>query len=201
MTTLARAIVQLDGWDGGPGVNVWTFSSGTGGVVWDDTDLAQIHSDLAAGYNVIDNYIQGGINITIPNVYDLFDVNTGNIVDQRVHGTQTVINTGGGKSAVSRATQVCLGLVGDKYIAGRRVRGRKFFGPANSLCVDSATGLVASSAVTAFESAFEGMLTGLGPRVAVYRRPTSKGGADGDYADVGSFKVMRKPSVLRSRRD
>jgi hypothetical protein len=83
-------------------------------------------------------------------------------------------------------------------VGNRRLRGGIYLGPIADFAITS-TGAIQSAANAAVASAYQAMISGIGPRLQVYHRPV--GGSGGVAGDVTGVTVMPLPAVLRSRRD
>lgn len=200
MTNLARVFVGLTGWDGSPGVNVLHFSQGTN-PSWDQDTIQTMCDEVVGIYESLrGSFAPGVVSLIRPEV-DIIDVASGEIVDQiaasPAFGGITSTGTGG---SVSRATQMLIRFKTDKWVGGRLIRGRMFLGPVTSQMID-AQGRIAAGYLTSVPDAFTACTSGIGTRLAVYRRPNKATGVVGDWGDVVSVSVAPKPGVLRSRRD
>lgn len=205
MTNLARAVVALDGWIGGPGVNVLHFSEGFA-PPFDEDSIQGTADELHTAYSACADMLAPGVTITIPAAFPIFDVDTGEIVDViSVPEPVDVITSTGTSGSTSRAAQICVRLSTSKFINGRRLQGRFFFGPIGGGLLQS-DGQVSPTMQNNFTDAFGGMTSGIGTRLAVWHRPKGNPHADppvpptgGDWADVISVKGSPTPGTLRSR--
>jgi hypothetical protein len=90
------------------------------------------------------------------------------------------------------------------FLHGRRLLGRSFIGPAGAN-TSTDNGQLSTEARTRVEEAYAAVTSGIGPRLAVYHRPTKDpiSGAnnnDGAYGDVVTVSTPTTASSLRSRR-
>jgi hypothetical protein len=200
MTLLARVYIDLDGYPGAPGLNVLHFSQGSTSS-WSDTVVDGLHDEVQRMLEACRFYWAPGVLATIRSYSDIFEHADGQIVDQVSPPTAypTVVSTGT-NGQESRATQALIRFRGDRWVNGRRVQGRMFFGPANGALCDS-QGYINEDARATFEDAFVAMTTGVGPRLAVWSRPNPAKNRGGEWTDVTSVTVAPKPAVLRKRRD
>ncbi len=200
MTALLRVPVQYSGWADGPGVNVFHLSPGTLESAFDDTTASAALLGLGSAFAGVQSYVGGGVTITVPDFGEVIDSETGML--QGVAGTSESGSTITGSNGVSNwppGNAICVTLQTADFVNGRRLRGRFFFGPCRTEVSDQA-GNVAGGAINAFNAMMSGLISGSGPRLAVYHRPTSKGGTDGSYGDVVTCRTMPHLSSLRSRR-
>lgn len=204
MPNIAKMLVEYSGWDGGPGVNVLHFSQGT--TTWNPNVIEGLVGDLEATYLGLRDIVSNVVSMRVLTTASIIDVASGEIIDviDGGAGGGPIVGTGTG-SSLSRATQCCVTTKTGKFISGRQLQGRVFVGPIASESLTT-LGDIAPAVDTAVQDAFTAITTGLGTRLAVYRRPTKNPDtgaviSPGDYGDVSSVRTMMKPAVLRSRRD
>lgn len=199
MTNLMRISVTQIGWEGGPGIAHWYFSQGTLSVV--DAETAQIAADELRGmYYGVRGCWRPGITFTVEPDVPIIDVASGDIVDIVTMATPPAsftVDAGSGTEAFS--TAICVQHLSDQFRAGRLVKGRKFFSPLSNENLDTG-GNISATVASGIVAAHAAMISGVGPRLAVYSRPTPKNSMTGDWADVVTVKVSTKPAVLQSRR-
>jgi len=199
MTQFARTIVELEGYDGAPGVNIFNWCGPAHADItqsyvndFNETLSEAFDAVTAAGW-------ADGVVVTInPNV-GVHEVDTGDLVGGFIDEGGPYTWTGTGDGEESRATQLGFRWLTNDFRNGRRVQGRTFFGPAPSGVLD-ATGNVAAGIRSTLPPFFDGIIDGLGGRLIVWSRPTP-GNTDGAYADVVSCTIAPKPFILRGRRD
>lgn len=199
MTLLARTRVALAGWSGGPGVNTFVWSAGTlGNISPSAVDMA--HSELAGLYNSLDGYMVSGLTWEIEPEVAVFESSTGKIegvesqTDELYSGTATATGT-----SLSRSEMVYTRFLTGEWVNGRRLCGGFWLGPIASTCFET-DGTIAPNIIAEIEDQFVAITSGVGPRLAVYHRPTTKGGSDGLYADVTMVAPRNTPGTLRSRK-
>lgn len=199
MTLLARTRVALSGWSGGPGVNTFVWSAGTLGNI-SATAVDQAHTELAGLYNSLDGYMVNGLVWEIEPEVAVFESSTGKIVgvelqtDELWNGTATATGT-----SLSRSEMVYTRFLTGQWVNGRQLCGGFWLGPVASTCFES-DGTIAPNIITEIQDQFAAITTGVGPRLAVYHRPTTKGGDDGLYHDVTQVITRNTPGTLRSRK-
>lgn len=200
MTTLARFRVALADWPGAPGVCTLHFSPGLG-----FTTFTQERCDLAAGeladaFTSMSDVLVPGMTWTIEDDVALFASETGEIVDviTLVDGPYT--GTGSGADAkTSRDTQVCMALITADFLNGRRLQGRFFWGPVTGSALDTG-GNVNSTVRSVWPPLFDASISGLGPSLCVWHRPTPAAPSSGSYGDVVTVRANTVPGTLRSRK-
>lgn len=200
MTDLARVRLAASGWNGGPGVNVLHYSSGTLGA-WDGAAAQSTIDELHAFVNDCSMLWAPGITITFPTSLDIIDSDTGNLIGIEPVPTPVaaVASTGTGAS-VSRGSQVCMNLLTDMFRNGRRLQGRIFLGPVAQGQIGS-DGAINLGSRQLFESKMAAMTSGVGTRLAVYSRPKGNPPSTGYYGDVVAVHCKVTPANLSSRRD
>lgn len=201
MTELARVRAGLQWSNGGPGVTTWYFSPGVPPVQWTDAGLVDVLDEVLAFYTDFKPFLAAEVQVTVDPVVDIVQVDNGNMVNQIVVSGATRTVQGAGVAAHgNRASQLCVNLLTDKFAKGRRLRGRHYHGPLADRSIDG-NGFIESLAYDFPQDGYTAMVSGIGTRLAVYSRPSSKGASDGSYGDVTALRVMERPAILRSRRD
>lgn len=201
MTLLARVKVEVAGWVGGPGVNVLHFSAGLTQPGWDDAQVNGLLDDVYATYLAMTQIFSPGITVTVNPEVSLFNDTSGEIQNVVVGTTtpSTFVTTGGNAQTVP-STMLLARFGTDRFMGGRRLQGRSFIGPCTSTAFDS-SGTIVTPVRNTLEAAYDGLVSGLGARLAVWHRPSAAGMTDGAYGDVVNVQAWGKPAVLRSRRD
>lgn len=208
MTSLARFFVESTGYAGGPGVNVLTFSTGTLTPPWTGTDVQTVYDELHDAYDAIKLVFPNTVSITIAGEAVIFDSETANITNVIPVPTPAAAIVGtGAYGTTSRGQAICLAYYTDMWTGGKRLKGRSFIGPVDT-GIYGVTGLFAPSIVDLLEDNWVAMTSGVGPRLAVYHRPSPPDPldptvpmTDGYYGDVVSVFARPRPSNLRSRQD
>lgn len=209
MPNIYRSRVALTGWEGAPGVTTYYWTPGEV-TIGDPTpeQVQDFHDLLGVAWTDFTIAVVAGVTAKVERTVDVIDVASGEIVNQiYADGTEPVaVGTDPGVS-VSRATMICLSLITDTYIRGRRIRGRHFIGPVGSRGIAS-DGSTNAERGQIFADAYTAMIHGSAPNLAVYSRPyVNKGSGDpkpshdGAYGDVQAVSFMNRPATLRSRRD
>lgn len=186
---LARVVV---GWSGpsvkGLAVNVLHVAA--------DSPFTSV-AGIKTAYQQIASQLPSGVSIGIPGTGDVIEDTTGELV-----GTWTATGAGivSGAAAAPAAAGVgaCVTWLTGGIVNGRRLRGRTFLVPLSAAAFDS-DGTLIAGAYAAVNSFASGMM-GAGP-VAVWHRPTTVGGSDGNSYGLVAYKTSDKVAFLSSRRD
>lgn len=197
MAQFARTVVQLGGFPGAPGLNVYNWMA----PAHLDIDLPDVNNFteiLQTALSDTNGAIFNGITRQVLAETTIHEVETGTLIGAWISETSLPPLTGSGTGDASRATQATAALLTNDIRAGRRVQGRIFFGPIAGGAIN-AFGEIKTDSRAAIEDSFDGLVDPLGPRLIVWSRPN--GVLPGAYADVSSVAVRPRPGVLRSRRD
>lgn len=199
MPNLLRGVVTINYGAGSPGVNVWTFSPGTGGTGWAQETINNVAQDIYDAYDGSRTIFTHGVSIDTPEFYTEFDPLTGNAVGIHTsdNGSGNITVAGSDNSGI-HGLCICVNLHTDRWLNGRRLSGRMYLGPVNLEAYEN-TGILRQDYAQTAEDTFDAARTGFGPRLAIWHRPTQKGGSDGSYADVAAVSAKTSPSYLRSR--
>jgi hypothetical protein len=194
MTSLNRVLI---GWSGGSvvgtAVSVLHFSASDNSA----PPVAAIKSAFLAAKDLFPN----NVTITVPGSGDVIDDTTGALI-----GVWTATGGGGviGGSTAGSAAGVgaCIGWTTGGIVTGlhgpRKLRGRTFLVPLATNDYDQ-DGTLTNIALTMAQT-LANSLQASGP-LAVWHRPSTKGGSDGNSYGVISAKVRDKVAFLSSRRD
>jgi hypothetical protein len=201
MALIARSRVALT-WDAGsPGVNTYYWTAGVPSPLDWTNSADQFHTELADAYRAMNGYINNVVSWSVEDTFDIIDVESGNIVDQRtLTGTDNFGQGTGTGTSGPRMVQAYVGFLTDLFSSGRRLRGGVYIGPLGGDTANN-TGGFGVLEKNVFEGAFASLISGLGPRIAVYHRPAQGNPGGGFYADVVQSRLKMKPAILRSRRD
>lgn len=151
---------------------------------------------IVSAFQQLAPIIPAGVVVTIPGSGDIINDTNGQL-------TGTWTSAGGGPAVMNGLNTSAAGVGGcitwktGQVVHGRRLQGRTFIVPLHTDAYDS-SGLIKASAKTTLGS-FANALQASGP-LAVWHRPTTKGGSDGTSYGVSSNRVMSKVATLRSRR-
>lgn len=199
MPNLLRGVVTINYGAGSPGVNVWTFSPGTGGTGWAQETINNVAQDIYDAYDGSKTIFSPGVSIDTPEFYTEFDPLTGQAVGIHTadQGSGNITAAGSDNSGY-HGLCICVNLLTDRWINGRRLSGRMYLGPS-SLDAFLNTGTIRDVFAQQAADTFDAATSGVGPRLAIWHRPTQKGGSDGSYGDVQAVSVKRSPSYVKSR--
>lgn len=199
MTLLYKGIVSYGNYPGGPGANVLWFSQGTPPITTDEMAQA-LNDELASLYDDLKTFILTGVTITIPSEFVVVEDNTGDVVDTVVAGTPAGNITGTGTGAqLPRSTAACVRFNTDLFRNSKRLQGRSFIGPMSSGAFDT-NGMIGADTRNQIDTAYQALISGVGPRLAIFHRPSSSAAADGYYADVVNVRTLLPPTNVHSRR-
>lgn len=200
MTILGRSIVRSTNYIGAPGYNIIHWSAGVGPGPTDSGGVEEFHDTLAQSFTDIVGFLVDDVVFTIEESVAYFDDSDGVLLGSTTDPSGDRVITGtGDPSGISRATQILMNLRTDDYVNGRRLQGRIFIGPISTSIIGT-TGQLGLTVPGDVETAFSGLISGLGGRLAVWHRPTTSSGSDGSYGDVTSLTVRGTPGTLRSRK-
>jgi hypothetical protein len=200
MTDLMRVTARWDGFSGGPGYSNFFFVDTAQAGQIDNADAAGVSNLVSFFLEGIKSLLPPLVKVTIQSDVAVVNSNDGkmvNIVTNGGFGATTGTAASGPYSAASGAV-VTWNTAGVRR--GRRVRGRTFLVPlANS--ANEADGTLAAGSITTLTTAATNLMTPASARqLAVFARPTTKGGTDGNWFPVSSVRVPDRVAVLRSRR-
>ena len=186
---LARVVVN---WSGpsvkGLAVNVLHFA-GDGSP----PDPAAIKNAYAA----IGSILPGDVRVTIPNSGEVIEDTTGTLLSVWTGaGGGTV--TGGLTQAAAAGVGACASWKTGGIINGRTLRGRTFIAPLATSSYET-DGTLSPTVITGMNAFIAGLM-GSGPR-AVWHRPPTTGGSDGNSDGVIAGSVRDRAAFLSSRRD
>lgn len=200
MTLLGRSIVRSTGYEGAPGFNIIHWSAGLGPGPSDPDAVGEWHDTLEAAFTELLGSFVSGVVFTIEASVVYFDASDGVLVGATTdpNGDRTMVGTGAGGS-LSRATCYAVNTRTDDFVNGRRLRGRMFLGPIHTGVINL-DGQIGQATANAVGDAFDGCISGLGARLAVWHRPTEAAPTSGSYGDVTSVQCNTVPGTLRSRK-
>lgn len=171
---------------------------------WDGSNQTAPPSAAAIGgaWGPFLQRLPSGVQCTIPGFGDTIEDTTGSLVGTWSTGNPVTVN-GSGPPAAAAGVGACItwttgGIVTGVTGKGRRLRGRTFLVPLTSGCYDIDGTL--TTATFADVQTFAANLMAAGP-LAVWHRPTTKGGSNGTSYAVLSSKVRDHVAFLGSRRD
>lgn len=199
MTNLVRAVITLNYGTGSPGVNIFHFSPGLPESTWTQSGIDDIAGLLYDCFDGARGLYQGGTSIDTPSEYVEFDPTTGEAVGLWAStGGSGNITVSGSDNQPFAAACIVNGLLTDRWLSGRRLAGRHFVGPVSPDAFDNGGALKTAFKTTATDM-YDGMLGGIGPRLAVWHRPSTPAAEDGTYGDVVAIRPSNRPGYLRSR--
>jgi hypothetical protein len=156
-------------------------------------DVAAIRS----AYVSLVSHLPNQVKIQVPSSGETIEDTTGELLSVW-SGASTTVVTGGTVNEAAAGVGACVGWTTGGVIDGRRLRGRTFVVPLHGQAYDNSGTL--SVAALAGVQTFAAGLMGAGP-LAVWHRPTTVGGSDGNSYGVIANQVRDKVAYLSSRRD
>lgn len=201
MTDMARSRAVISWDNGGPGVVTYHWTAGFPAGAIDGGMVDDFHQEIAGLWTLLKGNLVQGLKMSVAPEVDIIDPATGNITGVVLATGPTDVVTGTSTSyLLSRGTQCVVNLWTDNFSAGKRLRGRHYLGPLAGSAFDNDGTLLEAFRATV-ENSYTAMTSGVGGRLAVWHRPTSRGASDGFYGDVVTVRTKDKPGNLRSRRD
>lgn len=194
MTTLHRLLI---GWSGAPitgtAVTVLHYSG--------SDPAAPPVAAVKAAFNAQKVLFADNVTLTFPNSGDSIDDTTGNLTGVWTSTGGGSI-TGTGTAATAAGVGACIGWTTGGIVTGlhgpHKLKGRTFIVPLHVLNYQT-DGTINPTALTMLQQLATDIQAS-GP-LAVWHRPTSAGGTDGNSYGVISNKVRDKVAYLSSRRD
>lgn len=184
--SMARLRVELTDPAMGSGVATHYFT----GLTLDAQEAAKsFWSSLAA-------VMAGYVSIKVPNVADVLDETTGELLNTTVQGTEGNY-TGGGTGAYAGGVGGAITWETAGVVAGRRVRGRTFVVPLAQNSYDT-DGTLSAAVVTALSNAAQGLITDAGSELVVWSRPRTA--LAGSVHPVVARSVSDRVAWLQSRK-
>lgn len=194
MTTLNRVVLR---WAGpqikGNAVTVLHYSAS-------DNPVPPVAAIQAAFQNATLHF-PSGVTVTVPASGDQIDDTTGNLTGVWSVASENVATMSGPAKAAA-GVGACISWTTGGIVNGtkgpRKLRGRTFLVPliADDFDVD---GTIATGALTTLRT-LASQLQASGP-LAIWHRPTTVGGSDGNSYGVITNKVSDHVAFLSSRRD
>ena len=191
---LARYKVDLGGFAGAPGLNVWFFENG------DAINADVIGPALRTFYDSVKAQLATGVTVNVPPVAELINEESGALEGFDPQGTLNAVVTGTSAGGLSRATQMKIQARTSAVRDGRLIQGGIFLGPVGETAITTG-GEIASAAQTTVVNALVAMKTALqadGTVWVVYSRPLET--RVGLAAAVTAQSVWNIPGVQRDRR-
>ena len=160
-------------------------------------------SAIKSAFDTLGPLLPPGVIITTPSSGDTIEDTTGALVNawSATGGGTTTGSAGTTRTAAGAGACVTWetgGIVVGPSGRGRRLRGRTFIVPLQVDYYDD-DGTLRSNCVTTLNS-FATAMRAAGP-LAVWHRPTTTGGSDGNSYGVINHRVRDKVAFLKSRRD
>jgi hypothetical protein len=200
MTDMARSRIGIQWPQGGPGVITFHWTSGIPAGPIDESVISEFHDELDGMITGFKGVMPTDVSMIVERDVYVLTPETGAVTAILTDPTVRTGQSGTASNAsTSRATQVCYNLQTDNYTAGKRLRGRQFWGPLGPNAIVAGGVLTSSLTGDPFDF-YAAICTGVGPRLAVWHRPSNSSAGDGYYGDVVNVTVSSIPATLRSRK-
>lgn len=195
MTTLSRVVID---WAGasvvGRAVTVLHYSA--------SDNAAPPVSALRAAFVKFQAGFPAGTTLSFPQAGDNINDTNGQLTGAWSTGAVASLVCTGGSTNAAAGVGGCITWTTGGIVNGRkgprRLRGRTFLVPFGNDAYDGTGTLTANHLAGVNTLAADIMATG---PLAIWHRPTTAGGSDGNSYGVQSFRVRDKVAMLRSRRD
>jgi len=187
MVALERVRVEWLGMPGGPGVSTFHVNS-----------AAAFLPAIRAFFAAQPSYYPDNVLFHFPTTGDIIESTTGSLVGAWA-GPVTLDFAPTGGSAYAAPLGVVMDWITPVILGGRRLRGKTFLVPADSLNFDTNGGVLAARKVV-FDNLAATLIAATADNLKVWKRPTP-GGSDGGFGTVTQGSLSNKAAVLRSRRD
>lgn len=171
----------------GLAVSVLNFVDGT-------TDPSKVCMDA---WTAAKGSMSTGMTVTVPASGDVLDNSTGRLTDVWTSPTGGGAVTGSTTAPAAAGVGACVTWLTTGIENGRRVRGRTFFVPLPAGAYES-DGTLLAAQMTLLSAWAQNLGSG---GLAVFHRPTSKGGSDGNLYPIERFVLRDRVAFLSSRRD
>jgi len=193
-----RLTMTWSGFSGAPGYSNLYFSSA---LVPTPTELAQTMTKVHAFFYAWRGFLPNAVTISFPSSIEEFQTTTGELQSTASVTPGATITGIGGSAVFSSAVGACVNWKTDTVVNGRKLRGRTFMVPLQSLpSFDTDGSLNPSTRLTMLTAATNLVNDATGLPFFIWHRPTP-GGSDGAAGPVTSTTINDKTAVLRSRRD
>jgi len=189
--------MRWDGFSGAPGFTNLYFSAALEPT---PTEKSDTMAKIRTFFDAFKTYLPNVVTISFPSTFEEFSTTTGELVDSHAVTPGATVTGTGGSAVFSSAVGACITWKTGLVINGRKLRGRTFMVPLQSLPSFDSNGTLGVAAKVAFESAAAGLIAGAGLPLFVWHRP-SPGGSDGQASAVTSASITDQTAILRSRRD
>lgn len=203
MTNFFRFRPVLQGFIGAPGINTWHGEESVLG--FDDEDPQAFATAVREVYYAIRHLFTPDVRVTFPAEVTWHDEATGDLRDVFPIAALTDVSStaAGSYSYVPRSDQAVARLHTEVVRNGRRLQGRHFIGPINTMVFDG-SGQVASSYQASIAGAYGGLIDSPGPNLVVWGPPIKDDVGNTIHAGkkgvVKSVSVNATPGTLRSRK-
>lgn len=200
MAQMAKVTINWTGFPGGPGYSNLYFRdfSGTGAVDQGIVDgaVAKVQDWLSFWRNRLPTSVKTGVDPTV----EAIEETTGEL---QGFWTATVAAPAGGLgvASFSAPSGACVSWYTSTVRNGRRMRGRTFIVPLDTVSYEN-DGTLIESIITAAPAVNNAMIADSGAGdLGIWARPSAPGASDGQWALVTAARLNDRPAMLTSRRD
>jgi len=193
-----RMTMTWSGFSGAPGYTNLHFSAA---LTPTSTELSQTATKVHDFFYAWRSFLPNAVTINFPSELEEFSTTTGELVGTHGFTAPAAVVGTGGSAVFSSAVGACVNWKTNTVVNGRKLRGRTFMVPLQSLPSFDADGSLNPSArLTMLTACTNLMNDATGLPLFIWHRP-SPGGSDGAAGSVTATTINDKTAVLRSRRD
>lgn len=190
--------MRWDGFSGAPGYTNLHFllaDTPTG------TQLSETSAKVRTFFDAWKTLLPNIVQIGFPSEIEQFDTASGELEGSFAITAGATVQGTGGSAVFSSVVGACVNWKTDAVVNGRKLRGRTFMVPLQSLPSFDTTGSLGVAALITMRAAATALVNDTsGMPFVVWHRP-SPGGTDGASGTVVAATVNDMTAVLRSRRD
>jgi hypothetical protein len=193
-----RMTMTWSGFSGAPGYTNMYFSAATAPT---STQLNETAAKVRAYFYAWRSFLPNAVTVNFPSEMEEFSTTNGELITSRAVTPGATVTGIGGSAVFSSAVGACVNWKTDTVVSGRKLRGRTFMVPLQSLpSFDTDGSLNPSSRLTMLSAAAALVADTTGLPFFIWHRP-SPGGTDGAAGAVTATTINDKTAILRSRRD
>lgn len=175
----------------------WTAAAGGSGLSVFYTDSSvDVTTELQTFFGAIKSRFPSGVTWSCAGSGDMLESTTGELTGGWSGGTSWTDSGSAGAVSYAAGVGAMVRWNTDGIVGGRRLRGRTFLCPIESVNYDS-SGTIVTACLTNFQTAANTLETA--GKLIIWHRPTP-GGADGVVSQVTSAVVPDRVAWLRTRR-
>lgn len=193
-----RMTMTWSGFSGAPGYTNFHFSAA---LTPTPTELSETAAKVRTFFDSWKGWLPNAVTVNFPSELEEFSTTTGELVDTHAFTAPASVTGIGGSAVFSSAVGACVNWKTNTVVNGRKLRGRTFMVPLQSLpSFDTDGTLNPSARLTMLTACTNFMNNATGLPFFIWHRPTP-GASDGAAGSVTATTINDKTAVLRSRRD